>query len=812
MSNSENNIHSDNESNSQNSLFSSFDWKEYLSLLWNAKLWIAICIVIGAGAGYYIYKIQQTKYGAEAEMMLLLDDQDSFGGSGASAVLAEFSNVQSGNTSLSNERELMTSPALIAQVVDHLNLNTTYTAPGFGHEDDLYGKTPVLVHFLELSNDSSASMRIYKSRPGSVIATDFKLNGKHVESKPLRIPLGAVVKSPFGLLAISPTSDFNKFPEYISIQRTPTASTATLVADRIKTAQKADDNTVVVLAYEDVSGARAVDILNSLLDTYNDLWKTEQSRSALSTSNFINERIDVIEKELNGIDSDISHVKSASQIADFNDAANSFYQQSITYDSKAFDTSTQLSIAQFLRDFIRESTNDNVMIPTNTGTTGSVESQIQEYNKMVAKRNNLLQNSTEANPLIAQLSSDLASSRALILASLNNIIASLQIEASRAQDRGRNYSGKISAVPEREKQILSIERQQKVKEQLYLYLLQKREENKLGKLVTVEHTRILRKAAPTGIKSRPLSNFIVLGALFGLLLPLLAIYLYTLLNTRITRRSELKGLTIPFLGEMPLTSKKAARKSRILRLLGSKSRKADDKKLEIVVKPRSRSYINEAFRMIRTNLDFVSKTTEGCEVIMLTSFNPGSGKTFISMNLAKSLALTDKRVLLIDMDMRRASLSATAGNETQGLSAYLTGKVTDIFSLISFNNNNQGIDILPVGALPPNPVELALSQRMEELIDDLRQEYDYIVLDCPPYDLVADTAIISRVADMTIFIIRAGLFNKAMVGDLEALYQNDKLPRMSMILNGIDPKKSYYSKRYGYNAADGYYVEDDSEK
>ena len=247
------------------------------------------------------------------------------------------------------------------------------------------------------------------------------------------------------------------------------------------------------------------------------------------------------------------------------------------------------------------------------------------------------------------------------------------------------------------------------------------------------------------------------------------------------------------------------------RVFSGKKRSRDDADLEMVVKDRSRNYINEAFRMMRTTLDFMADSNKGSQVIMVTSFNPGSGKTFISMNLAQSLALKGKRVILLDVDLRRASISKKASAGAQGISSYLVGKVDNVNDLIMQHGMGKGVDFMPVGAIPPNPVELLLTDKYATLINKLRQEYDYIVLDCSPYDLVADTSILARVADLSIFVIRAGLFDKSMLADLEDIYNRNKLPNLSIVFNGVDPRRSYYTKRYGYHSYSGYYGKEDAD-
>lgn len=793
-----------------------FDYREFLGRVMNAKYWIILSVLICCGYSYYRFKLQAPVYTSTTEVLFLSGNAGTARSSNPLAALQDLGTIANGNVNMYNEMAIFHSPSLMADVVERLNLNTTYTTDGFGHQVDLYGDMPVIVGFLDSPKDESVALTLRKSGDNHLIATDFMLNGTIIESKPLRIPVGSVVNTPLGKVSISAASDYSNFPEVLYVRRVPVAAMANSMSQSVNTSMPENYSSIMTISYTDINRARANAVVNALVEAYNEMWVEEQNRSAANTAKFINERLAVIEKDLNGIDTDISNVKSSTPTGDIASAASSLYGQSMNYDAQAYEVTTQLSIAKFLRDHI--TSNPDGLIPANTGASGSIEAQIQEYNKMLIKRDNLLQNSTAANPVIAQMNSDLASNRALILQSLSNVISNYQIQISRAAGRSSNFGSKASSVPAQEKQILSIERQQKVKENLYLYLLQKREETELSRMVTANNIRVLRPASASSSNQMQLTKALGTGILVGMLIPLAIIFLMMQFNTTVTRKSDLANLSVPFLGEMPLSPKRKKRKWTIRRLLHPNSRKADDAELEIVVKERSRSYINEAFRMIRTQLDFMTLGREDqSEVIMLTSFNPGSGKTFISMNLAKSLALKGKKVVVVDVDLRRASLSKYAGNAAQGVSTYLTGKTINVHDLIVKSDAHFGVDVLPVGAIPPNPVELLLTPEFDNLISELKKEYDYVVLDCPPYDLVADTSILARVADMTIFVIRAGLFSKSMLSELEEVYKENRLPHMAVILNGIDPTKSYYNDRYGYKNVygyrghSGYYINDDDD-
>ena len=329
--------------------------------------------------------------------------------------------------------------------------------------------------------------------------------------------------------------------------------------------------------------------------------------------------------------------------------------------------------------------------------------------------------------------------------------------------------------------MLSVERQQKIKEELYLYLLNKREENALSQAITESNARVIDAAQGSRSPVAPKSMMILLAAVvLGLAIPAGIIWLQMVMNTTVRTRKDVEdAVSIPFLGEIPLRDKK--------------------NKDEIVVRENGRDSISEAFRIVRTNMDFMRVKAKDMKVVMFTSFNPNAGKTFVSMNLAMSFALTRKKVILVDLDIRKGTLSGhVSGSTNMGITNYLSGKVDDINSIIKKEELATNLDIIHTGPVPPNPSELLLSDRLEALIEELKKRYDYIILDNVPAGLVADAAIVNRVADLTIYILRAGLMDRRQLPELEKLYRQGKFRNMSLVLNGVRYNRSGYGYGYGY--------------
>ncbi|MDE5871917.1 MAG: polysaccharide biosynthesis tyrosine autokinase, partial [Muribaculaceae bacterium] len=449
-----------------------------------------------------------------------------------------------------------------------------------------------------------------------------------------------------------------------------------------------------------------------------------------------------------------------------------------------------LQLARYLKDFIEKNDNPSKTLPSNLGMQNQVlDAQIASHNTMVQNRNAMVNASSEENPLVQSLDSQIEDSRNTILASLDNQIKMISQEIAAVNKEKLSFEKNLSSNPEQARYLLSVERQQKVKESLYLYLLQKKEENQLNQAFTPYNTRII--ARPNG-DSEPSSpnpvSVLMLAFIMGIAIPVGTIYVREVSNTKVRDKNDLKGLSIPFLGEIPKVN----------------TRKYDDKDHMVVVNPGNRNVVNEAYRVVRTNLNFMLDGEVKCPVVMLTSFNPGSGKSFIAVNLAMSLAIRGKKVLVIDGDMRRNSSSAFVGNPDAGLAQCLLGKA-QVSQAIVRGRLHENLDVLPGGKTPPNPTELLENGRLAPIIEQLRQDYDVIFIDCPPIQMIADGRIFSTVCTNTIFVLRAGLFERGLLSELENVYRSREYRNMCLLLNGTEGSGGYGH----YGAGKSYYAQKD---
>lgn len=796
-------------------------------LLWmcvSRWYWFVLSLVVCCGVAFY--QILKTPKVYQRNAILLIKD-DRMGGSSSGDVGSSFSGMSflQSKTNAKNEVLSITSPIVMNEVVQRLGLNVSYTIPGMFYPETLYGSNlPVTLKFPDLDDSTHASMKATLYPDGKMELTDFNFGQTDANGNP-KVYKPVVVKdfhkldtidSPLGKIVYAPNATYRgsiDSPLTIDINRGSVSGAAMGCAGRLKAEIPEKWSSVISLAYNDVSIDRAEDVLTTVIEVYNENWMRDKNRIAVSTSEFIKERLAIIEQELGGVDSEISSFKSAHMVPDIDAAAQAYFARASQATDEVLQLNNRLGMARYIRNYLANSANSFNVLPANSGLENlNIEQQINEYNRMLLERNNLVENSSTANPLVINMDNQLDGIRQAILQSIDNYMVTLNSQIRAAQTNEAVASSRLQANPTQARYLLSVERQQKVKESLYLYLLQKREENELSQAFTAYNTRVITPPTGSNAPVAPNSRSIMMVALMvGLLLPAGVIYLCESFNTKVRGRRDLEHLSVPFIGEIPLGYHKRKGLQRL-----RKAHEDEKDRRVIMVRKGSGNTINEAFRVIRTNLELMTDAeATGAHTLMVTSANPGSGKTFISMNLATVLAIKDKKVVIVDLDLRKASLSSFVENPVSGVSAYLSGHVNLEDILVhrpveppkridpKQPQKDHFVDIVPVGAIPPNPAELLYSPRLKSLLDRLRTEYDYVLLDCPPIEVVADAKIINRHTDMTIFVIRAGLLEREMLPRIQELYDNQRYHNIAIILNGTDqshlgPLKSRYGYGYGY--------------
>lgn len=756
--------------------------------------WIVLSVIVALAVAV-VFVMRTTPTYTRNSSLLIKNDDKNKGGSGSS-LPTEFQNLGlfGSNVNINNEIETLSAPVLMEEAVRRLHLDVQMSVENGLHPVPLYDKSPIQLLMPQAGDDASAAFKMKLNRNQTAELWDFIGKNGNVDSRRITVKFGTLARTPSGVVLIQPTPYWGKSftSDEIQVSKSPVSAVAASYCGRLSVTLSQKESTILNITLTDASPKRADDLIFKLIDVYNEQWVKDRNLVAESTYEFITERLNNLAKELGDVDQKISDYKSAALLPDPDAASALFMDQSAKTNDQILLFNNQLSVARYIRQYLGDASKNGQYLPTNSGigSTG-IEQMIAEYNKVVSDRNELLTNTAESSPFVQKVNQDLALQKTTIMHSLDNFIAQLQSQLRSWQGNEATTNEKLASAPRQVKQLLSVGRQQKVKEALYIYLLQKREENELSKTFTAWNTRIIQPPMGSDAPSSPRKSIVMLAAfVIGIFVPVGLLYFREATNNSVRGRADLDGMKIPLIGEVPT-------------LLGKKTwwgKKKKNVECKVYVKENCRDLINESFRVLRTKLDYFMGSIEGdAKVVMVTSFNPASGKSFVCANLAKVLSLKNQKVLVIDMDFRRCSQSAIIGSPHHGLTDYLSGQTDSFEQLIVADALGKGADVLPVGVIPPNPAELLLSHKIGSLFDTLRDQYDYILLDCPPIDIVADTSIVKKYIDATLFVMRVGLMDRRLLKDVDELYTTQTYRHMALLLNGVDFVSSRYGNyRYGY--------------
>lgn len=749
--------------------------------------WFAASLFITLSIAALYILMTPPVYMSRASVLIKDDSQTR---TGAANSFTAFSDNHRSNA----EEELMAmrSPAIMAEAVKRLGLDITYTGDGRFHDPVIYGHgLPVTLKMLDLGKNDDATLTMNLQSDGTLCMWGFTKNDNSIGGF-IRATDGQTVETPIGRIAVTFTEHSEKNRNCnINVTRTNINETIERFYSNFSASFENENTTIANLRIKDISTLRGRAILEAMMGIYNEQWLADKNQIAISTDSFLNERISLLQQELWQLDGQAASYAGRGVQTGKSDGSAMLSQMKET-EKELLELNNQREIVQYIINILRD--DKRLLLPGNIGLKNvNIQSLADEYNNALLRRNAIAQNSSESNPIVKDYDKRLDKFKETIISAANNEIESLnsQIRLTRKAESKSNQA--LATSPELAKQQQNIERQLKVKNALYLFLLQKREENELSKEYTASNTRVISAPKSSWAPVAPMKkNAILMALAIGLLVPTAIIFFKEISNNKVRGRKDLEGIDIPFVGEIPMyipEDRKEARKA--LRGTGAKT---------ILVEQGSRNIINEAFRVLRTNLQFITRQKEGCNVIALTSFNPGSGKTFLTMNIAASLALKGEKVLVIDGDMRHGSSSAYVSSPKTGLSNYLSKGIDSIDDAIVTYPGHDGLHVLPVGTIPPNPTELLHEKRFGELITQLRNKYSYILIDCPPVDIVADTQIIEEYTDRTLFVVRTGLLARNMLDELESIHEEKRLKNLAIILNGTYSHGGYYKYgyRYGY--------------
>ena len=767
--------------------------------------WILLSVFLCCGIALWHILTTQPVYQRTATIMIKDDSNSSMINGSVGAVFSDMG-VGVTESNVYNEMLAIQAPALLTETGKRLDYNVNYEKPGTFHSIPLYGEQlPVKVIFHSLTPEDFGTLTLTLKGTNSFELSEFTYNGEEdPQERVIKGRFNTMINTPLGKITVLPTAGLRDYLEDnrpIAVSRSDYYSMTNRIGANLSTNLAETKGTLIAITFSDVLPQRAEDVINTLLDVYKEKWVEDKNQMTIATSKFITERLGVIERELGDVDQNISSYKSSHLLPDVKAASGIYMQMAQENASEIMKLNTQKAIATFVQSFLKENVKNNQLLPVNTGIDNrGIELQINEYNNTLLDRNNLVTNSSEKNPLLATYDQKLESLRSSLLSGINNLIVSLNTQIKHWEQSENRTSEQIASNPEQAKYLQAVGREQKVKEALYLFLLQKREENELSQAFTAYNTRIISPPCGSIYPVSPVRrNIMLIAFAIGLAIPIGLIYLRESLDTKLRGRKDLENVKVPFVGEIPFCKNRHVKRGLMF------WKKKSETGRHLVVKAGVRNVVNEAFRIVRTNLEFMLRNSDG-KVILITSFNPGSGKSFIAMNMASSFALKGKRVLVIDGDLRHGTSSKYVGTPEEGLCDYLSGQVDNVQRVIVQDYHNPTLYVLPIGTMPPNPTELLQNERMTSAVSELRQQFDYVFIDCPPIEVVADTQILAPMADRTIFIVRTGLLERSMIREIDKLYDSAKYPNMSLILNGSKGHgdRHGYRYRYGYGYGYGY--------
>lgn len=771
-----------------------FDLKSVLvKLLINWKWILASIIVCLCCAKVYLQK-QPSVYRIQATIMINDEQKGSFQNQ-MQAFQQDFG-IMSTTRGLDNEIEVLRSKSVIKQAVVDLGIYTRYSIDNgrFRPATTLYGTYPIEAHIskedLECLN-TAISFKIAQSEDGIYTfvynrpnqeTNDVEEIIEKVNALPctLNTHIGRVVFTKGEMESLTPNQELT-----ISIIPPIVVAKSCLSALSIEPTSKT--TSIAYISYLDVNKQRGVDFVNHLVTAYNLENNNDKDIVAKKTEEFIEKRLKKVAAELDDTEDQMAQFKRSSGLINLTGDAQRVLQGSSEYEKQHAQVETQLRLISFLYDYVNNPMNSLQPIPANVGLTdASLTALIGRYNEVVVERSNLLRTASESNPAVIEATTIANLLADAVKTSIESQQSSLEIRKEDFERQAKKYDSKLGDAPTQEKILAGYERQLEVKSGLYMMLLQKREENSIALAATADNAKLIDAALPNETPVSPNRKMIWLVALvLGTAIPIGIIYLQEILRYKIEGRNDLEKLTkVPVLGDVPT----------------SNEFKGD--KRTIVVRENSNDLMDETFRAIRTNLQFVLDGPEK-KIIQFTSSTAGEGKTFVSSNLATSMALLGKKVILVGLDIRKPRLAEMFNlpDHKKGITLFLSGEANDkelLFEQIMPSGINVNLDILPAGIIPPNPAELLSRNNLDKAMEYLKEVYDYIILDTAPVGLVTDTLIIARVTDATVYICRADYTPKSNIELVNTLYDKGKLKNMSIVLNGIDMEKRKYGYYYGY--------------
>ena len=755
--------------------------------------WFVVSIIICIACAWGYLRLTTPIYNISATV--LIKDEKKGGGASMSSDLEKMGleGFVSSSSNVDNEIEVLRSKSLSREVVNNLGLFVTYMDEDEFPSKELYHTSPVLVSLTHQEADKlPGRMEINMIlQPTGALGVQITVGEKEYRKQFDKLP--AVFPTDEGTVAFFANNDTLSAvcPENITKERHITAfinrpfSVLKEYVNSLSIAPTSKTTSVVVISLENTNTRRGRDYINKLLEMYNINANNDKNEVAQKTAEFIDERIGIISKELGSTEQDLENFKRSAGITDLSSEAQIALTGNAEYEKKRVENQTQINLVMDLQRYMKG--NEYEVLPSNIGLQDAASAgAIDRYNQILVERKRLLRTSTENNPTIINLDTSIRAMRTNVQATLDATLKGLQITKEDLAREASRYSRRINDAPTQERQFVSIARQQEIKSGLYLMLLQKREENAITLAATANNAKIIDEALADDNPISPKKMLVYLAALvLGVGLPVGVIYLIGLTKFKIEGRADVEKLTsLPVVGDIPL---------------------ADEKTGSIAVFENQNNLMSETFRNVRTNLQFMLEN--GKNVILVTSTISGEGKSFISANLAISLSLLGKKVVIVGLDIRKPGLNKVFNipKKEHGITQYLTNTTANLMDFVQPSDINKNLFILPGGTVPPNPTELLARGGLEKAIETLKANFDYVILDTAPVGMVTDTLLIGRVADLSVYVCRADYTHKAEFTLINELAENNKLPNLCIAINGLDLNSRKYGYYYGYGKYGKYY-------